>query len=112
MWSSMHSPRNEDRLYSAVVLAFLIGLVALGLMGMSALLVAAIGVVVAALAIAVFHRALEGRRGAGSRSSSRSTRPRVPEKYVPRVLESGSMRRRRAVHLRRHRGASAPLRFR
>ena len=112
MWSSMHSPRNEDRLYSAVVLAFLIGLVALGLLGVPALLVAAIGVAVAALAIAVFHRALEGRRGRASRSSSRSARPRVPEKYVPRVLESGSMRRRRAVHLRRHRGASPPLRFR
>jgi len=108
----MHSPRNEDRLYSAVVLAFLIGLVALGLLGVPALLVAAIGLVVAALAIALFHRALEGRRGGARRSSSSSTCPRVPEKYVPRVLESGSMRRRRAVHLRRHRGASPPLRFR
>jgi hypothetical protein len=106
----MHSPRNEDRLYSAVVLAFLTGLVAIGLLGVPALLVAAIGVAVAALAIAAFHRALEGGRGPALRPST-SRRP-VPEKYVPRVLESGSMRRRRRVHLRRHRGASPPLRFR
>jgi hypothetical protein len=106
----MNRPASEDRLYSAVVLAFLIGLVALGLLGVPALLVAAIGVAVAALAIAVFHGALESRRGARSRSAAR--RQSVPEKYVPRVLESGSMRRRRGVHLRRHRSASPPLRFR
>lgn len=106
----MKGPRTEDRLYSAVILAFLIGLVALGLLGVPALLVAAIGAAVAALVIAVFHRALEGRGGPASRSAA-AHRP-VPEKYVPRVLESGSMRRRRGVHLRRHRGASPPLRFR
>ena len=106
----MDRPPSEDRLYSAVVLASLIGLVALGLLGVPALLVAAIGVAVAAVAITVFHRALERRRGSVSRSSSR--RPPVPEKYVPRVLENGSMRRRRGVHLRRHRSASPPLRFR
>lgn len=106
----MKGQRSEDRPYTAVVLAFLVGLVALGLLGVPALLVAAIGVVVAALAIIAFHRTLEGRHGASSRSSAR--RRAVPEKYVPRVLESGSMRRRRAVHLRRHRGASPPLRFR
>jgi hypothetical protein len=106
----MKDPRTEDRLYSAVTLAFLIGLVALGLSGVPALLVAAIGVAVAALVIALFHRALE-RRGAPS-SRPAPTGHRIPEKYVPRVLESGSMRRRRGVHLRRHRGASPPLRFR
>lgn len=106
----MHSPRAEERLYTAVVLAFLIGLVAIGLLGVPALLVAAIGVAVAALAIAVFHRGLEGRSGTSSRSSASPRR--VPEKYVPQVLESGSMRRRRGVHLRRHRGASPPLRLR
>jgi hypothetical protein len=106
----MNSPGNEDRLYAAVVLAFLIGLVAIGLLGVPALLVAAIGVAVAAVAITVFHRALEGRRGPSSRSAASAQR--VPEKYVPRVLESGSMRRRRGVHLRRHRSASPPLRFR
>jgi hypothetical protein len=100
----------EDRLYSVVVLAFLIGLVALGLLGVPALLVAAIGVAVAALAILVFHGALERSPRARSRVSAR--RQSVPEKYVPRVLESGSMRRRRGVHLRRHRSASPPLRFR
>jgi hypothetical protein len=97
----MKGPRDEDRLYTAVVLAFLIGLVALGLLGVPALLVAAIGLAVAAFAIAVFHRMMEGR----------GCQP-VPEKYVPRVLESGSMRRRRGVHLRRRRSASPPLRFR
>jgi hypothetical protein len=106
----MHSPHREDRLYTAVVLAFLIGLVALGLSGVPALLVGAIGLGVAALAIGGFHRALEGGRRSRSRSSA--SRHRVPEKYVPSVLESGSMRRRRGVHLRRHRGASPPLRFR
>jgi hypothetical protein len=106
----MNGSRNEDRPYAAVVLAFLIGLVALGLLGVPALLVAAIGVAVAALAIAVFHRALEGRRGGPARSSA--SRQRVPEKYVPVVLEHGSMKRRRTSHLRRRRGASPPLRFR
>jgi hypothetical protein len=106
----MKGPRTEGRLYPAVVLAFLSGLVALGLLGVPALLVAAVGVAVAALAIAVFHRALEGP-GRASSGTAAGRRP-VPEKYVPRVLESGSMRRRRGVHLRRHRGASPPLRFR
>jgi hypothetical protein len=106
----MKGPRTEDRLYPAIVLAFLSGLVALGLLGVPALLVAAVGVAVAAIAIAIFHRALEGRRGAGSRAAA-GLQP-VPQKYVPRVLESGSMRRRRRVHLRRHRGASPPYRFR
>ena len=97
----MKGPRAEDRLYPALVLAFLSGLVALGLLGLPSLLVAAIGVAVAAFAIVIFHRSIEDRG-----------RQRVPEKYVPRVLESGSMRRRRGVHPRRHRGASPPLRFR
>jgi uncharacterized membrane protein YphA (DoxX/SURF4 family) len=95
----MKGPRTEDRLYTAVVLASLIGLVALGLLGLPTPLVAAVGLAVAALGIALFHRASEGHRP-------------VPEKYVPRVLESGTMRRRRGVHLRRHRSASPPLRFR
>jgi hypothetical protein len=106
----MDRPNPQDRPYTAVVLAFLTGLVALGLLGVSALLVAAIGVAVAALAIALFHRALEGSRRPAARASAR--RQRVPEKYVPTVLESGSRRRRRGVHLRRHRSASPPLRFR
>jgi hypothetical protein len=109
VWSDMDSPRNEDRLYTALVLAFLIGLVAAGLLGVPALLVAAIGVVVAALAIAVFHGALEGWHSSAPRSSA--NRRTVPEKYVPRVLERGPRRRRRTVHLRRHRDASPPLPF-
>jgi hypothetical protein len=105
----MKDPRTEDRRYTAVVLAFLIGLVALGLVGVPALLVAAIGLGIAALAIAVFHRALESRGGSARAAAGRR---KVPDKYVPRVLESGSMRRRRGVHLRRHRSPSPPLRFR
>ena len=106
----MSSSGNGDRLYTALVLAFLTGLVVTGLLGVPALLVAAIGIVVAALSIAVFHGALEGRHGSVPRSSA--GRQRAPEKYVPRVLENGSRRRRRMVHLRRHRGAAPPLRFR
>jgi hypothetical protein len=106
----MNSPRHEDRLYTAVMLAFLIGLVALGLLGVPTLLVGAIGLGVAALAIAAFHSALERRRRPRGRSSA--SRDRVPDRYVPTVLESGSLRRRRGVHPRRHRGASPPLRFR
>jgi hypothetical protein len=106
----MNARRSQDRLYTGGVLAFLIGLVVLGLVGVPALLVAAIGAAVAALGIAVFHRALEGRGGSGSRYSD--GRRQVPPKYTPRVLESGSTRRRRIVHLRRHRHPSPPLRFR
>jgi hypothetical protein len=106
----MNGRRSEDRSYTAILLAFLVGLVALGLVGVPALLVAAIGVALAALAIGLFHRRLERLDGAPSRSSAK--RLPVPEHYVPRVLESGSMRRRRMVHLRRHRSASPPLRFR
>jgi hypothetical protein len=106
----MKGPRDEERLYTAMVLAFLSGLVALGLVGVPALLVAAIGVAVAALAIAVFRRPLEARRR-GTSGSTGGHQP-VPAKYVPQVLESGSLRRRRGIRPRRHRGASPPLRFR
>jgi hypothetical protein len=99
----MKGPRSEDRLYTAVVLAFLIGLVALGLLGVSALLVAAIGAAVAAVAIALFHGALEGH--APSALRQRVRRRPVPAKYVPSVLEQSATRRRRGLHLRRHRHA-------
>jgi hypothetical protein len=104
----MKGRRNEDRLYTAIVVAFLIGLVVLGLVGVPALLVAAIGAGVAGLGIALFHRALEG--GPPSRSSV--SHRQVPARYAPPVLERGSMRRRRVAHLRRHRHPSPPLRFR
>lgn len=107
----MNSRRREDRLYTAVLIAFLVGLVALGLLGVPALLVAAIGAAVAAITIVALHRVLEGHRGSAASRFSGS-RERVPDRYVPRVLESGSMRRRRTAHLRRHRDASLPLRFR
>jgi hypothetical protein len=100
--------RSEDRVYTAVVMGFLVGLVALGLLGVPALLVAAIGILVAAIGIAVCHRFLE-ERNAGVRR--RRGDVRVPEKYVPTVLEGSSMRRRRIGHLRRNRHASPPLRF-
>jgi hypothetical protein len=107
---SMNSRGSEDRLYTATVLAFLVGLVVLGLLGVPALLVAAIGAAVAAVGIALFHRSLEGGRGSAPRSPGR--RQKVPQKYVPRVLDSGSTRRWRIAHLRRHRHASPPMRFR
>jgi hypothetical protein len=106
----MNGRRNEDRLYTAILLAFLVGLVVIGLLGVPALLVAAIGAAVAALAIAVLRPRLESLGTDSSRSSTK--RQKVPERYVPRVLESGSMRRRRTVHLLRHRDTSPPLRFR
>ncbi|MBS1886094.1 MAG: hypothetical protein JSU06_02810 [Actinobacteria bacterium] len=87
---------------------FLVGLVVLGLLGVPALLVAAIGTVVAAVGIGLFHRRLEGRARGSSRAGGGR---RVPDEYVPRVLESSS-RRRRAVRPGRRRHASAPLRFR
>ncbi|HTR75602.1 MAG TPA: hypothetical protein VMH33_10165 [Solirubrobacterales bacterium] len=94
----MDSRRTGERLYTAIVMAFLVGLVVLGLLGVPALLVGAIGIVVAALAIAIFHRPLSGR--------PRTRRgDRVPAHYVPSVLEPSTARRRRGLHLRRHRHA-------
>ncbi len=92
----MEERRREDRLYPAILLAFLVGLVALGLLGVPALLVAALGVVVAALGIAALH----GRQR------------KVPARYVPSVLEPSSLRRRRTPHVRRHKPLNLPLRFR
>jgi hypothetical protein len=87
-----------EPLYAAVLIAFLVGLIALGLLGIPALLVAAIGLVVVALGITLIHR------GRGARG--------VPDKYVPSVLEGSRAKRRRFTPLRRHRHASPPLRFR
>jgi hypothetical protein len=106
----MNGRRSEEHLYTAVVLAFLVGLVVLGFLGVPALLVAAIGAAVAAAGIALFHRSLEGGDGVNPRR--RGSRQRVPATYVPSVLEGSSMKRRRIAHLRRHRHASSPLRFR
>jgi len=106
----MNDRRNQDRLYSAVVLAFLVGLVGMGLLGVPALLVAAIGAALAAVGITLFHRSLEGGRGRPPRR--RKGRQRIPERYVPSVLEGSSMKRRRTVHLGKRRHAAPPLRFR
>jgi hypothetical protein len=91
----MNDRRSEDRLYSAVLLAFLVTLVAIGLLGVPTPLVAAIGVVLATVGIALFAR-----------------RERVPARYVPSVLEGSRLKRRRIGRPRRHRDASPPLRFR
>jgi hypothetical protein len=106
----MPERRSGDRLYTATVMAFLAVLVGLGLLGVPAPLVAAIGLGSAALAIALLHRrqaagGAPGRRRVGKRSP-------VPAKYVPSVLEGSSMRRRRAIHPRRRHHPNPPLRFR
>jgi hypothetical protein len=106
----MPDRRSGDRLYTAILMAFLVALVGLGLFGVPALLVAAIGVGAAALAIAIFHR----RLGAGSASRARQSGKRspIPARYVPSVLEGSAVRRRRRLHLRRRHNANPPLRFR
>jgi predicted lysophospholipase L1 biosynthesis ABC-type transport system permease subunit len=105
----MRDRRSEDRLYSLTVAAFLVGLVALGLLGVPALLVAAIGAAVAGLGIVLFGGFFSVGETARRR---RNRRERVPARYVPSVLEGSAMRRRRLPPLRRHRHASPPLRFR
>ncbi len=106
----MKGRRREESIYTAVVLAFLVGLVGAGLLGVPALLVAAIGAGVAAVAIALFRGSLErGRKpGAGRRHGQRQ----IPERYVPSVLEGSSIKRRRGVHLGKRRHSAPPLRFR
>jgi hypothetical protein len=94
----MDDRHNGEPRYAAVLIAFLVGLIALGLLGIPALLVAAIGLVVVALGITLLHR------GRGARG--------VPDKYVPSVLDGSRAKRRRFAPLRRHRQASPPLRFR
>ena len=94
----MDARHNGETRYAAVLIAFLVGLIALGLLGIPALLVGAIGLVVAALGITLLHR---GRAARG-----------VPDKYVPSVLEGSRAKRRRFAPLRRHRHALPPLRFR
>jgi hypothetical protein len=106
----MNDRHDEDRLYTAVLLTFLAGLVAIGLLGVPALLVAAIGAVLAAVTIFALRRYLPGASLA--KGDPRRPHGRVPEKYVPSVLEGSSVRRRRIVHLRRSRNPSPPLRFR
>lgn len=110
MQSRTMSDRRGDRLYTAILMAFLVALVGLGLLGVPALLVAAIGVGAAALGIAIFHRRLEARPAARGRQASK--RSPIPAKYVPSVLEGSSGRRRRGLHLRRRHNANPPLRFR
>jgi hypothetical protein len=106
----MPDRRSGDRLYTAILMAFLVALIGLGLLGVPALLVAAIGVAAAALTIVIFHRRLEAGSPPGHpRSSKRSP---IPAKYVPSVLEGSSARRRRRLHLRRRHNANPPLRFR
>jgi hypothetical protein len=102
--------RSPDRLYTAILMAFLVALVTLGLLGVPPLLVAAIGLGAAALGIAIFHRRLEA--GQAGRTAAKRKRSPVPARYVPSVLEGSSMRRRRTIHLRRRHHPNRPLRFR
>jgi hypothetical protein len=106
----MPDRRSGDRLYTAILMAFLVALVGLGLLGVPALLVGAIGVGVAALGIAIFHRRLEAGSAVGTRQASK--RSPVPARYAPSVLEGSSMRRRRGLHLKRRHHPNPPLRFR
>lgn len=106
----MPEQRSPDRLYTVILMTFLVALVGLGLLGVPALLVAAIGLGAATLGIAIFHRRLEAEKTSGRPQASK--RSRVPAKYVPSVLEGSSMRRRRVIHLRRHHHPDRPLRFR
>jgi hypothetical protein len=106
----MPDRRSGDRLYTAILMAFLAALIGLGLLGVPALLVAAIGLGAAALGIAIFHRRIDAGGGAPRRRASK--RSPVPAKYVPSVLEGSSMRRRGVLHLRRRHQANRHLRFR
>jgi hypothetical protein len=106
----MPERRSADRLYTAILVAFLVALVGLGLLGVPALLVAAIGLGTAALGIAMSHGRLEAGRTSGRPRASK--RSHVPAKYVPSVLEGSSMRRRRTLHPRRRHHPGQPLRFR
>ena len=106
----MPDRRSGDRLYTAILMAFLLALIGLGLLGVPALLVAAIGAGAAALGIAILHRRPAPRSAAGRpRASKRSP---IPPTYVPSVLEGSSMRRRRSLHLRRRHQPNPPLRLR
>jgi hypothetical protein len=102
--------RSGNRLYTAILMAFGVAMVGLGLVGVPAPLVVAIGLGAAALGIAIFHRRLEA--GSASRTRQASKRSPVPARYVPSVLEGSSARRRRGLHLRRRHHANTPLRFR
>jgi hypothetical protein len=101
---------SGDRLYTAILMAFLLALIGLGLLGVPALLVAAIGAGAAALGVTILHRRPAPRSVAGRpRASKRSP---IPPTYVPSVLEGSSMRRRRLLPLRRRHHPNPPLRFR
>lgn len=105
----MNDQRIANRLYTATLMAFLIALVVLGLLGVPGLLVAAIGIAVAALVIGAFHGFFEAKASAAA--GRRASRAPVPERYVPSVLEGSSMRRRRIGFPKRNRHASPPLRL-
>jgi hypothetical protein len=106
----MSGRSSEERLYKAVLLAFLGILVALGLLGVPVPLVAAIGVALAAAAIVLFRGSLERGRGPATRRP-RGQR-RTPDRYVPSVLEGSSIKRRRGARLGKRRHSAPPLRFR
>ena len=106
---TMQKVRRQDRLYPVVLIGFLFALVAVGLLGVPALLVAAGGAVFAALAIVALRRFLEAEEGS---IESPATPGPGARQYVPSVLEGSSMRRRRGVPLRRRHRPGQPVRFR
>ena len=102
--------RSQDRFYLVVLIGFLVALVGVGLLGVPALLVAALGAVFAAIAIL----ALRGLSEADATPAEKpASRPRGPARqYVPSVLEGSSMKRRRGIHIRRGHQPQKPLRSR
>lgn len=106
----MQKGRRQDRLYPVVLIGFLLVLVAVGLLGVPALLVAAGGAAFAALAIV----ALRGFLEAGERPRERIEIPPRPaaRQYVPTVLQGSSTRRRRGARIHRRHRLGGPVRSR
>ena len=106
----MQKGRRQDRLYPVVLIGFLLALVAVGLLGVPALLVAAGGAAFAALAIVALRGFLEAEER--PRESIETPSRPVVRQYVPSVLEGSSTRRRRGVRIHRRHRLQQPVRFR
>lgn len=106
----MQKGRRQDRLYPVVLIGFLLALVAVGLLGVPALLVAAGGAAFAALAIVALRGFLEAEKA--SEELPATAPSAVARQYVPSVLEGSTTRRRRGVHRGRRHRPGQPVRFR
>ncbi len=106
----MQRGRSQDRFYPVVLIGFLIALVATGLLGVPALLVAALGAALAAIAILALRGLIEADARPAEKPAARPRRP--ARQYVPTVLEGSSMRRRRGLQIRRRHQPQKPLRYR